>query len=102
MWTDEQMNAAKYVANRDVETNMELGVGTFEILTGANQGTYFMKPTPPYGSLSNESNSCEGLNLGASVPPRQFSVSFTPRGLPVPDRAPADQFIIHDYGKPHL
>ena len=102
MWTDEQLNAAKYVSYSDYENKQELGVGTIEILTGANQGVYFMRPAPPFGSLGNENNSCEGIKFGATVPAANFSVGYMPRGLPVPDRAPADQYVIHDYGKPQL
>lgn len=102
MWTDEQLDRAQYVEFRDPETKQEFGVGTIEILTGANQGVYFMKPTPPFGSLSNDSSTANGMKLGASVPGAQVTILHTPRGLPVPDRAPADQYVIHDYGKPHL
>ena len=98
MWTDEQLNNAKYVTFVDNESQQDLNVGTIEI-TGTNTGIYLSVPVPPYGSLSNENNSIAGLKTMAQVPEKNVTKHYTPRGWPVPDRTPSDQFIIHDYGK---
>ena len=43
MWTDEQLNAAKYVSYSDYENKQELGVGTIEILTASDVGINQMR-----------------------------------------------------------
>ena len=97
MWTDEQLNAAKYVVFVDSETRQPHNIGTIEI-SGVNGGIYFTNPVPPFGSLSNDNNSIAGMKTMARVPTNAFSVQATPRSLPVPDRGPNDQYVIHDYG----
>ncbi len=101
MWTDEQLSAAKYVVSNDYESRQDLNIGTIEI-SGANQGIYLMRPVPPFGSLSDGNNSVEGMKFGVVVPQAQLITTFNPRGTPVPATAVADQFVIHDYGKPTL
>ena len=98
MWTEQQLNDAKYVAFYDDESRQPLNVGTIEI-SGANQGIYLMVPVPPFGSLSTDSSSVAGLKMGVNVPEKNLSIAYTPRGMPVPDRQQPDQYVIHDYGK---
>jgi len=100
MWNDDQLSQARYTAFQDADTKQDLNVGTIEVVSGPNPGIYLMTPVPPYGSLSNDNNSIAGLRTMASVPMAQLTRQFVPRGMPVPDRAPQDQYIIHDYGKP--
>jgi hypothetical protein len=97
MWTDDQLSQAKYITFHDWESREAFNVGTIEI-SGANGGIYLMVPVPPFGGLSNDNNSIAGLKAVARVPQKQQDRAFTPRGMPVPDRTPSDQYVIHDYG----
>ena len=96
MWSQEQLDSAKYVAHHEYESKQALNVGTIEI-EGANSGVYLMTPVPPFGSLTGE-NTVWGANAGAHVPMKQWEPAYTPKGLPVPDRATLDQYVIHQYG----
>ena len=98
MWTDEQLNAAKYTVFRDYESKQMLNVGTVEI-SGTNTGIYLTVPVPPFGSLSNENSSLAGMKTMVNLPEKSVSEAFVPRGMPVPSGKVSDQFIIHDYGK---
>lgn len=100
MWTPEQLDTAQYVAHHEYESKQPLNVGTIEI-AGANTGVYLMTPVPPYGSLTGE-NLIMGAKVGGQVPMKQWAPAYTPKGLPVPDRAPADQYVIHQYGNGSL
>lgn len=106
MWTDDQLNAAKYVGFVDPETNQDYNLGTMEITTGANQGVYIMRPVPPFGSLNQESPVAVGptTGIGVYVPAKSFAIQFGPRAFPVQDRPSsiAEPFAVHDFGKPHL
>lgn len=100
MWTQEQLDKAQYVANHEYESKQALNVGTIEI-SGANGGTFLMTPVPPFGSLTGE-NTVQGVSAGVHVPMKQWTPAYTPKGLPVPDRAPSDQYVIHEYGNGSL
>ena len=97
MWTDEQLNAAQYTVFHDWESRQPLNVGTIEI-SGTNTGIYLLVPAPPFGGLSNDNSSIAGMKVVTNVPTGNCSITYTPRGMPVPDRTPNDQYIIHDYG----
>mgnify|MGYP001607587620 FL=1 len=97
MWTPEQLDAAQYVAHHEYESRQPLNVGTMEI-SGANNGTFFMTPVPPFGSLTGEHSGYAGQKMGTHVPLNKWAPAYTPKGLPVPDRVPADQYVIHQYG----
>jgi len=97
MWSSEQLDQAQYVAFHEYESKQALNVGTIEI-TGANNGTYFMTPVPPFGGLTGEQSDFAGKKMGVHVPMKQWTPAYTPNGLPVPDRAPSDQYVIHRYG----
>ena len=101
MWSSEQLDQAKYVANHEYESKQPLNVGTIEI-SGENNGIFFMTPVPPFGSLSGDSTSFAGKKTGAHVPMKQWEPAYTPKGLPVADRHPADRYIIHEYGNGDL
>lgn len=96
MWSQEQLDAAKYVVYHDYESKQPLNIGTMEI-EGANNGIYLMHPVPPFGGLVGENNVVGGKVFGVHVPMKQYNIAYTPKGLPVPDRAPLDQFVIHQY-----
>lgn len=102
MWDDSQLNNAKYVVYKEQGSNQELNVGTIEITTGSTQGIYLMHPVPPFGGLGTDDNSVAGMKTGACVPQKNLSVAYVPRGIPVPDRQPPDQYVIHDFGKCNL
>lgn len=95
MWSQDQLDTAQYVANHEYESKQALNVGTIEI-SGANGGTFLMTPVPPFGGLTGENTI--GSKFGVHVPMKQWTAAYTPKGLPVPDRAPADQYVIHQYG----
>lgn len=97
MWSAEQLDSAKYVAFHEYESKQPLNVGTIEI-SGTNNGIYFMTPVPPFGSLTGEQTDYAGKKFGVHVPMKNWQAAYTPKGLPVPDRHPADQYIIHEYG----
>lgn len=97
MWTSEQLDKAQYVAHHEYESKQPLNVGTIEI-SGANNGVFLMTPVPPYGSLTGEQGAIAGKAMGTHVPMTQWSPAYTPKGLPVPDRAPSDRYVIHEYG----
>ena len=96
MWSSEQLDSAKYVAHHEYESKQALNVGTIEI-SGTNGGTFLLTPVPPFGSLTGE-NLVLGAKCGVHVPMKQWTPAYTPKGLPVPDRAPSDQYVIHQYG----
>ena len=98
MWTDEQLNTAKYVAFHDWESRQPLNVGTIEI-SGTNTGIYLTVPAPPFGGLSNDNNTIAGMKTMAGLPEASVTTAYTPRGMPVPERTQPDQYVIHDYGK---
>lgn len=95
MWTQDQLDKATYTANHEYESKQALNVGTIEI-SGTNGGTFLMTPVPPFGSLTGENTN--GTKFGCHVPMKQWTAAYTPKGLPVPDRAPSDQYVIHEYG----
>lgn len=97
MWTSEQLDKAQYVAFHEYESKQPLNLGTMEI-EGANNGVYLMTPVPPMGGLVGEGGTISGKFAGTHVPMKQWTPAYTPKGLPVPDRAPSDQFVIHQYG----
>ena len=97
MWTSEQLDRAQYVAFHDSESKQPLNMGTMEV-EGANTGVFFMTPMPPYGSLVGEGGNIAGKCMGTHVPSKKWSLAYTPKGLPVPDRAPSDRYVIHEYG----
>ena len=97
MWSQDQLDQSQWVVFHDVESRQPLNVGTMEII-GTNGGIYLTTPVPPFGGLVGESSSAEGKKMGTHVPQKQFSLAYTPKGLPVPDRATPDQYVIHQYG----
>lgn len=98
MWSEEQLNAAKYVVYKDYESKQDLNVGTVEI-SGTNTGIYLIVPAPPFGGLGSESSSVPGLKFGCTVPSNAMSIEYRTRSWPVADRYQPDQYILHDYGK---
>ena len=96
MWSQEQLDKALYVAHHEYESKQPLNVGTIEI-SGTNQGIYLMTPVPPFGSLTGE-NTVWGANAGVHVPMKQWTPAYMPKGLPVPERAVPDAYVIHQYG----
>ena len=96
MWSQEQLDNATYTVHHEYESKQPLNVGTMEI-SGTNGGQYLMTPVPPFGSLTGE-NLVIGAKAGVHVPMRSLSIAYAPKGLPVPDRAPSDRYVIHEYG----
>lgn len=95
MWDQDQLDRATYRVNHEYESKQPLNVGTIEI-AGANGGQFLMTPVPPYGGLTGENS--HGGKFGTHVPVKNMSIEYTVKGLPVPERATLDRFVIHEYG----
>ena len=96
MWDQDQLDKATYTVNHEYESKQALNVGTIEI-AGSNGGQFLMTPVPPFGGLTGE-NTVIGMKGGVRVPMKNLSIQYAPKGLPVPERAPADRYVIHEYG----
>lgn len=93
MWTDDQLNVAKYVVFHEQESSRPLNVGTLETpMMGL--GPYLMTPVPPFGSLG-AGGTIEGLKQGVRVPLKQYAMQFTPQGFPSPANGDS---MLHQYG----
>lgn len=96
MWTQDQIDRAKFIVFHDYESKQPLNMGTMEI-DGANNGVYLMHPVPPFGGLVGENNVVGGKIMGVHVPIKQHDIAFTPKSIPVADRPVADQFAVHQF-----
>ena len=96
MWDQDQLDRATYTVHHEYESKQPLNMGTMEI-SGANGGQFLMTPVPPFGSLTGE-NAVAGAHCGVHVPMKSLSITYSPKGIPVPDRAPSDRYVIHEFG----
>lgn len=95
MFTDAQLDAAKYTVRLEQETKIPLNVGTIEI-GGGQFGPYLLTPVPPNGSLSGDESVIVGLQFHKHIYPKSYAIEYGPKGIP--SAGARDQTVLHEYG----
>ena len=95
MFTEYELDTAKYTVRHEQESRVPLNVGTIEIGNG-KRGPYLMTPMPPNGSLSGTDTPTVGFARTGHIAAKQYAIEYGPKGYPW--TASTGESVLHLYG----